>query len=353
MKVNKRVLASASLCFAAALVYFFLNYIPLKKELQLTPEWTADISEPTQADDGERLPFRLGRNFGYFSPSGKISLLKKIPYKATVSKNFFALYERDAQGIKVFDSAGSPKFDIKGAGFPFIQDDRIFLMLPGGNSFAFVESESGAITSVYESSAPITSFHSSKGGVAVGYADGEFLVFSSDGSLKFPLSPGASEFPVILGGAISDSGKMFACVSGQDPQRIVLYKDEENYQKIIFHQNLNKSLARQTFVHFSENEEFVYFDTAESLVIVDTKRFEAKSVLLSGSVLDIQESEVANSVFVLSRNGKVYTVTILENFDEEAGEFSFEAENAFILVEGNSLYVGRDEKISRLAISKE
>lgn len=353
MKVNKRVLVPALLCVAAALVYFFLNYIPLEKELQLTPEWTADISETPETDGGERLPFRLGRNLGYFSPSGKISLLKRIPYKATVSKNFFALYDQDARGIQVFDSAGNPKCKIDGAGFPFIQDERIFLMLPGGNSFAFVESEGGALASVFESSSPITAFHSSKSGVAVGYANGEFLVFDSDGNLKFTLNPGASDFPVILGGAISNGGKMFACVSGQDPQRIVLYRDEENYQKIIFHQNLGKSLARQTFVHFSKNDGFVYFDTAASLIILDTEKFYAKLIPLDGAVLDIQESEVADSVFVLSRNGKNYTVTILENFNETVGEFKFEAENAFILVEGNSLYVGRNEKISRLTISKE
>lgn len=353
MKVNKRVLVPALLCVAAALVYFFLNYIPLEKELQLTPEWTADISETPENDGGERLPFRLGRNLGYFSPSGKISLLKRIPYKATISKNFFALYDQDAQGIQVFDSSGNPKCVIEGAGFPFIQDERIFLMLPGGNSFAFVESEGGSLASVFESSAPITAFHSSKSGAAVGYANGEFLVFDSEGNLKFTLNPGASDFPVILGGAISNGGKMFACVSGQDPQRIVLYSDEENYQKIIFHQNLGKSLARQTFVHFSKNDGFVYFDTAVSLIILDTENLYAKLIPLDGAVLDIQESEVADSVFVLSRNGKNYTVTILENFNETVGEFKFEAENAFILVEGNSLYVGRDEKISRLAISKE
>ncbi len=353
MKVNKRVLVPALLCVVAALVYFFLNYIPLEKELQLTPEWTADISETPETDGGERLPFRLGRNLGYFSPAGKISLLKRIPYKATISKNFFALYAQDAHGIQVFDSEGKPKCEIKGAGFPFVQDERIFLMLPGGNSFAFVESEGGSLASVFENSAPITAFHSSKSGVAVGYANGEFLVFDSDGNLKFTLNPGASEFPVILGGAISNGGKMFACVSGQDPQRVVLYRNEENYQKIIFHQNLGKSLARQTFVHFSKNDGFVYFDTADSLIILDTEKFYAKLIPLDGTVLDIQESEVADSVFVLSRNGKNYTVTILENFNETVGEFKFEAENAFILVEGNSLYVGRDEKISRLTISKE
>lgn len=353
MKVNKRVLVPALFCIAAALVYFFLNYIPIEKELQLTPEWTVDISESPETDDGERLPFRLGRNVGYFSPSGKIALHKRIPYKATISKHFFALYAQDANGIQVFDSAGNPKCEIQGAGFPFIQDGRIFLLLPGGNSFAFVESERGALARVFESSAPITALHSSNGGTAVGYANGEFLVFDSDGNLKFTLTPGASEFPVILGGAISNNGKLFACVSGQEPQRVVLYRDEENYQKIIFHKNLEKSLARQTFVHFSKNDGFVYFDTADSLVIVDTERLEEKRIALYGAVLDIQESDVADSVFVLSRNGTNYTVTILEQFNKVAGEFSFGAENAFILAEGNSLYVGRDEKISRFTISKE
>lgn len=355
MKVNKKILFISILISAAALAYFFSSFLPLEAELHLTPEWTVDISTATQnADSGEKLlPFRLGRNIGYFTESGKITLNERVPYKATISKNLFAAYNSDAENTKVFDNEGNEFCVIDGAGFPFIQQDRIFLLLPSGSSFAFIDGKDGSQKSLYEHTSPITTLSSSEKGVCAGFADGDFLIFEPDGNLRVALSPGGSEFSAIFGGAISNDGTMFACVSGLEPQRMVLYRDEGNYKKIIFHEFLKTSILRQTYMHFSENDKFVYFDSNDSLVVVDTENLESIYIPLDGMILDIQESPVNDSVFVLSRKAQTYTVTILEQHRHRTGDFSFDAQSAFILAEGDSLFIGRDSKISRIAISKE
>ncbi|MBR5097383.1 MAG: hypothetical protein IK094_09800, partial [Treponema sp.] len=112
-------------------------------------------------------------------------------------------------------------------------------------------------------------------------------------------------------------------------------------------------LTRQTKVYFSKNDRYVYFDSIDALGIVDTKSAEAFHVPLKGTILDIQESPVDQSVFVLSRySNTYYTITILEDWTKKIGQFAFEANAAFILADGNTLYVGMDNKISRLSISK-
>ncbi len=355
MKVNKKILFISILISVAALAYFFSSFLPLERELRLTPEWTVDIGSTIQnADEGETLlPFRLGRNVGYFTKSGKITLNERVPYKATISRNLFALYDSDAESTTVFDNAGKEHCVISGAGFPFIQQDRIFLLPPGGFSLAFIDGSDGTQKSLYEHTSPITSLDSSEKGVSAGFADGEFLIFEPDGNLRASLSPGGSEFPCIYGGAISNDGNMFACVSGLEPQRLVLYRDEGTYKKIVFHEFLKTNLLRQTYMHFSENDKFVYYDSNDALVIVDTERLHSLHIPLSGMILDIQESPVNDTVFVLSRDAKSYTVTILEQFKRRTGDFSFDAQSAFILADGDSLFVGRDSKISRIAISKE
>lgn len=355
MKMNKKILFISIFISAAALAYFFLSFLPLETELHLTPEWTVDISTAVQsADDGEvLLPFRLGRNMGYFTESGKITLNERVPYKATISKKLFSTYSSDAENTKVFDNAGNEFCVISGAGFPFIQEERIFLLPPGGFSFAIIDGKDGTQKSLYEHTSPITSLSSSEKGICAGFANGDFLIFEPDGNLRASLSPGGSEFSAIFGGAISNDGNMFACVSGLEPQRMVLYRDEGTYKKIVFHEFLKTSLLRQTYMHFSENDKFVYFDSSDSLVVVDTEKLESIYIPLEGMILDIQESSVNNTVFVLSRKARTYTVTILEQYKRRTGEFSFNAQSAFILTEGDSLFIGRDNNISRMAISKE
>lgn len=354
MKKQKKILPACMASIFAALAYFFLCWTPLQTELRLTPEWTIDIDKtPDPATSEARIPFRLLNKAGYFTHSGKIALTKTIPYKAVFSQRYWALYSRDAENTPLYTPSGQEKCVIKGAGFPFIQEDRIFLFAPGGSSLAFVNSVDGGTSSVYENTAPITAFNSSKEGCAAGYADGQFIIFDKQGKKRVELFPGGSDYPVVLGADISESGKLFACVCGLDPQRFVLYRDEGSYEKIIFHSFMKKNLTRQTYVHFSKNDQWVYYDSVDSLGIVDTQKGEQKTIPLAGMILDIQESPVSQSVYILSRLGSnSYTVTILENWNQKTGEFSFDADAAFILADSNTLYVGRDNKISKIVISK-
>jgi len=341
-------------CVAIALAYFFLSYTPLQTELHLRPEWTCDISKTPEAAMQEALlPFRLGNKGGYFTHSGKIVSVADIPYKATFSKDFYALYPENAENILVSKPSGNGSFTINRAGFPFIQEDRVFLFAPGGSTLAFVNNSTGSVESEWEYSAPITAFNSSPKGSVAGYGDGQLAVFDQNGRKRTELFPGGSDYPVILGADISQDGNLFACVSGLDPQRFVLYRDEGSYTKIIYHEFLKVNLTRQTKVYFSKNDKHVYFDSIDALGIVDTESAKAFHIPLTGTILDIQESPVDKSVFVLSRySNKYYTVTILEDWTKKIGQFSFEADAAFILADGNTLYVGKDNKISRLSISK-
>lgn len=354
MKKQKRLLIKCAVFALAALACFFLSWTPLQTELRLTPEWTVDINKaPDNMTTEARIPFRLLNKGGYFTHSGKIALIRTIPYKAVFSPSYFALYSRDAQNTPLELPDGQEKCAIRGAGFPFIQEDRAFLFEPGGSSLGFVNTVDGGISSRYEYTAPITAFNSSKNGSAAGFADGQLIIFDKHGKKRIELFPGGSDNPIVLGADISESGKMFACVSGLDPQRFVLYRDEVNYERIVFHDFMKKNLTRQTYVHFSKNDKYVYYDSVDALGIVDTEKLVQKTIPLAGMILDIQESPAAQSVYILSRIGKRnYSVVILQDWNQKVGEFSFEADAAFILADSSALYVGRDNKISKLAISK-
>ncbi|MCQ2611072.1 MAG: hypothetical protein MJ169_04930 [Treponema sp.] len=355
MEKEKKNVLRPVLIILAFIAYIVFSFRHLSGQLQMIPEWTIEITEDAVDSSStlSPLPFKLGQNIGYFTHDGKITFLKSYPYKATISRQYFAVFDQNSSEIPVYDPKGNTSTIIRHSGFPYIKDDRFFIMLPGGAGFAFLD-KNGSKTSIYEHPAPITALSSTPNATLAGFADGALCLFDEEGNLENTLYPAASDYNVILGSAISNSGTYFACVSGQSNQRFVLYKKENNHCKIIFHKELPQAITRQTLVYFSQQEDKVYFDYSEGMGIVDCNTFEFRTIKMNGSkILNIQESPVSNSAFVLSKKANEYTVTILESKSHKTGSFSYNADSSFILTDQNAFFVGKDNKISKFNLSKE
>lgn len=346
------------LLFAALFLYIILAFLPLSTELQLTPEWTLDITQQSAENTSSLnvLPFKLGQNAGYFTHDGKLASINNFEYKTTISPSYMIPYSKNSTQFDVFAPDGSVKASISEAGFPYIADDRLFIMLPGGSGFEFVDFEGNVINRHFHTS-PITAFNSGKKLTIAGYADGKLCTFDENMKEQYTLTPGGSDTQVILGANVSPEGNYFACVSGQNNQRFVLYKNEVNHAKIIYHKYLKKSIVHQTLVYFSNDESTVFFNDADGLGILNIEKSKYSHINIPGTILNIQESPVAESVYVLSklreRSHNMYTVTILESKTHKTSSFTFEAESAFILTDENALFIGKDSKISKMVLSKE
>ena len=133
---NKKIFAFIT-SFFIFLAYTLCCFRPLKTELQLTPDWTAELTDTIQDNSTSLkvLPFKLGQNVGYFTHDGHISLLKNFDYKATISSEYFAMYSQNSKEFEIYNSKGEVVGKIEDGGFPYITDSRIFLLLPGGAGF--------------------------------------------------------------------------------------------------------------------------------------------------------------------------------------------------------------------------
>lgn len=348
--------------FAAIIIIFFIyifaGFRPLKTELQLTPEWTIELTDQIQTDVtySNALPFKLGQNIGYFTHDGRISLLKNFDYKATISPDYFATYPQNANGFDIFNKNGELTGTVEDGGYPYIAGGTIFLLLPGGAGFE-AKTPDGKTLMRYQHTSPVTALNSNSAMTVAGFADGTLCTFDKNMKLQNTLAPGGSDLEVILGANTSANGNYFACVSGHDRQRFELYKTENHHAKIVFHTYLDRSIFRQTFIYFNSGESYVYYNDADGLGIVNCENFKYTHIDIPGTVLNIQESPVSNSLYVLSKSKSgthsIYTVTILEEYTKKTGNFSFEASSSFILTDENSLFIGKDSKISKLIISKE
>lgn len=350
-KKKKNSILPVAAVFCALYIIFAMR--PTGSEIHFTPEWTVDISSVQENDGSEELiPFRLAQTIGYFSESGKISSSVAFPFKAAISKNWYTLFGANSTQTKIFFPDGSEAGIIAEAGFPFFEDDRIYVMQPGGTSFVQCDMQGSRLWG-FESYSPVTAFASSSGGTVAGYADGTVISFLPDGKPAQKFSPGGSAVGVILGAGISEDGNRIACVSGQDSQRFIVAEKNKAHSKIIYHEYLESELNHQTLVKFSRNSDFVYFNGKGYLGIVNIKKAASKKIPVKGKISQIEFSGDDELAFVLSREKNTYTVTALESYVYPMAQFSFEGSCAFIQTRGNMLFIGRDTKISRISISRK
>lgn len=353
MKTKVSISITITICaFFFTILYILFAAVPLSKEYQFVPEWKLDFSTPNVTDSSnEKIPFILGQSLGYFTEDGKLTYYKSFPSKATVSQNYFATFNTEAVNIPVYKNDGTEKATIEGAGFPFIQEDRVYLLLPGGTAFSYYD-ENVKVKWTCENAIPITALSSNKYFTISGYANGVIKVHSNaTGDTLTHFAPGGSDFPVIYGADISADGKYISALSGQNPQRIIVAQRDQNQTKIIFHEDIESEIKRRTLVKFNQDGNKVFYNYKNGLGIYDLETKKHYKFPISEKILQIEESE--KMIIVLSNYKNHFTVHFFEKTNTQVGSFDFEASTASIFVKNENLYVGRDETISKISLRRE
>lgn len=336
------------------LLYIIFSFRPLGEELHLTPDWTIAIDRDGAAPDsaGDLVPFKLGQAIGYFSEDGKIASCIPYSFNAAISSSYYAVYNSDNARTVVKSPDGTPLVTLDAPGFPYFSDDRIYVFFPNGSSVSKF-SASGEEEWGYEDYAPITAFASSGGGTVIGFADGQLVSLTEKGDIDQQYYPGGSEFSAIYGAAISGDGKLVACISGLKTQRFIVSRRESGeHPKVIFHEYLPEDSNTLRLVKFNKAADMVFYNYKGGLGVADLNSARSAHIPVPGSIVQIEETEDFGLMFVLSRNGDQYTVTVLEPFDQVLSTTSFKAAHSFMQVRGSHVFIGRDNKISRLTVSR-
>lgn len=338
-----------------SLLYIFIAVKPLGTEYQFVPEWKIDVTNPSvtsdiSMNDKTFLSFKLGQKMGYFTPEGKVINFVTFPQKASISDTYYTYYNINNSKTKFFKPDGTECGVLDFSGFPMIDEERVFIFLPGGSSFNMCNTD-GSLKWEFSGTSPITAFDSSDNGITCGFADGYICLFDNDGNLIHRFAPGGSSLPVVSGIAVSDSGNYVAAICGQEKQRFVLAKTNETQPKIIFHEFLSSSKTRQNLVKFSSDDSVVFYNCDEYLGIVDVKTSRKAHLKIDGQAIAIKPA--GNCAYVLTKQNRKYTVYCIEKFATLIGSFSFEADTSFIQTKENKLYIGRDSAISCIKLEKK
>ena len=120
------------------ILYIILAAHPLGKEYCFSPDWKINVNETnasintnTSQDsiplDEKLIHFKLGQTIGYFTKDGQIAFCKSFPAKASISDTYYSVYNSEAQNIPFYNSRGNQAGTINTSGFPFFEDDRIYV----------------------------------------------------------------------------------------------------------------------------------------------------------------------------------------------------------------------------------
>lgn len=353
MKHKKHLVLGLFLIVFISIIYIILAVRPLNKEYSFTPVWKISTANPviTTTSSEKQSYFHLGQTLGYFDDKGNISLYQTFPYKVSISNHFFATYSSETENIEFFKSTGEKAGVIEAKGFPYFVDDLVYVFLPGGCSFSKC-SETGKVLWTFEGTFPITAFAAKDKYTAVGLANGTIKVLNNEnGATEIDFAPGGSDYPVILGLDISDDGLYIASISGHNHQRFVLSHREENQQKIIYHRFFEHDSPYRTVVHFSRDGNRIFYNFSNGLGIYNLEKKEERTLELKSKLLTIKETD--DLTVLLGKEKDTYTLSIIDNTDTIEGLFSFTADSAFVHAEGNNIYLGKDNSISKIAVTRE
>ena len=355
IKGNIKYLLAGTIVFL--LVYLLLAAIPMGRDFYFEPTWVRYLPEnaeeqtPSEQQLREETaePFVLGTSFGYFTGEGTLLFTGATEERVAISPLGWTTYPHDAEQTTITLAANGARVLITEPGYVHLQQDRIYLFHPGGNRVSRYDAN-GSPLWTRAHSAPITAFNTSPSGTVLGYADGNLSVLDQDGLLLSSLYPGGSDHEVILGASISPDGSLVACVSGIDRQRFIVASRMGNQYRIVYHSYLDGNLRRQAYVHFEQSGRYAFFETATGLGVFDSTALASRVLPIAGRIV-ATGSDPSNTVFtVLTRVENRFTLSVLEEPDHLIAKTEFAGEHAFLRQQGTTIYLGIDNRISRIDI---
>ncbi|MCR4742165.1 MAG: hypothetical protein K5866_04750 [Treponema sp.] len=348
-KNNTSIYVTIAIIFIIA--FIFLAAKPLAKEYNFEPCWNVSISNPTVKDVGDKktMYYRLGQTIGYITEDGEISLNKTFPSKVSISNNYYTIYNTNNDEIKFYDPKGKESGVFEAQGFPYFYKNLVYTFLPGGCSFVKCN-ENGKVEWKYEGTIPITAFNAKDKYTALGLANGTIKIFNNlNGNTEVSFTPGGSDLPVILGCDVSNDGKYIASLSGQNKQRFVLASRENNQLKILYHRFLDSDSPYQNLVYFCNDGNRIIYNYENKIGIYNITKDIDNEIPINKHIISIKESK--DLIILLGKKDKEYTIYMIDKNNTLVGNFSFNSENAFINTDENSLYLGKDNRISKINLS--
>ena len=379
----------------AFVVYFIVAARPVPPETALVPRWLRSLesdysfyfdgaagpetgaqnaalplpleASPGEASPGEEaplgtarhtraaaLPFHLGDRFGYVERDGvTFSAGRTGNAHIAAGAGFWAAWEDGADTIEIHNDQGAVEARIPGnAGWPLFMDGRFFLI---GEELDYLSSldPSGDTEWTYDFAAPLTDLDAAAGLVLAGFLDGAIEVLDRAGKRIFRFEPGGSRFSVIYSCRISRDGARIALVSGYDDQRFLLLEKTGDTWKVVYHEFLSGGFRRAVHLAFVDDGRRVAFEREGGIGIYDIARRKLHRLPLDGRLYALEEYGAGNLLFVITSQAGTRKKLVGISYPATAiMEAPFRSESAFLVREGERLYLGGGKVIAAFSLQR-
>lgn len=352
------------------LIYIFAAASPLGNDLYFKPVWACTITQDSAQTELEGLGtepkefyvqaaqfagndpkvFLTKNRFGYFTAAGELLRSSPIIQRVSASSAAWTAYGNSAVRTPIYRPDGSLLMTIEEEGFVYIDEDRFYLFEPGGSAVKRYGSN-GKPMWRYQYTAPITAFHSTKGGTVIGFSDGKLVCLDPEGMVRCDFYPGGSDYQIILGAALSADGTLATCVCGINRQRVILAQIGSNTHKIIHHQYLTGNLRRRAFVNFDESGKNVVFECAEGIGLIDCLHLSSGIIPQQGRIHASGHVPHKGITALISQHENTSILSFIEAPAYIIGKTAFPSKHSFLLQEGDKLFVATDTKLACMSIN--
>jgi len=295
------------------LIYFFIAARPIPREIVLSSRWINTLETDFIQDaeppaplfpsvSGDHYPFSLGLRFGFVNSSGNFLFNREKTQEISLGKNMWTEYPAEPSGIIINNILYGNEIDVQNSGgYPFILDDRIFILGSEQNSLSEI-SGSGNVLWTYDFGSPLTAIDAAAGLVVTGSLDGLIEVFNSRGERIFHFETSGSRYLVVLGCAISHNGNYIGIISGIDQQRFMLFEraGNEGDYRINYHEFVGEGFRRPVHILFVDDDQRVIYERMGGIDSYNIRSRRVVNIPLDGEIAAIDESGSDGYLFLIT-----------------------------------------------------
>ncbi len=354
-------------CLLLAFLYILFFSFPLGREVILKPVWyrvfsmedlSSRVSESSGGESGV-FPVKLASYFGYIGDTGRVLFLGRRDFYTTMSEKYFINYSKVSENFFIRRRDGNLESGFKAFGYPFFMgsDDRLFVVktdLTGVSEIDFT----GDVKWERNYSSIITSMAVKDGYEAVGVLNGKVQLLDRKGRVLFDFRDQESKIPVVTGVALSSDGKYLACISGLEPQELLIFArgmggEEKSLYSLYERRKLDSDFRREVFIKFSKDDRFLFFEGKAKLNVFDMDTGNLAGVPYTGEVDGVGYS-LTDKCFVVigGSDGKgnllklVYPLGMVKLVEILPEKFSF------LRVRGNKIFIGFGNQLLRVDLER-
>lgn len=308
---------------------------------------------PSDGDVQSVKSFRLGRVFGFIRGDGVFAYVGNVAYGVALGEDTFINYPNVVSNLAVQEASGRIRMGIPTSRYPFYLSDRLFLI--SSDRLTLSELDEGGMA-MWERTFPsiVTAIDGNGAVLTIGMLDGRIIVLDGRGDILFNAVPEGSRISAVFGCALSPDADRIAVVFGIDPQRLLLYRLEEEADtyNVELDLPLEGANRRPVSVEFSEDGTVVFVETADAILCLDVDTYRiVTEIEFQGRIGGmIPRGRGALSYFITS-NGGNSVLRLFESGGRRVYEERFTGDVVFLSESDAGILLGVDNDLGLFRIT--